>query len=119
MGEPRAITYKEVRSASEDDKGATETWRKIGEITGAGHVPLNADGNATISLTDVSDSKRERIAKMVNPVDEVVIDESKSELSKMSRAELEQEAQAVGLDGNDYTNKAELIAAINQKRGDK
>lgn len=64
MGEPRAITYKEVRKAADTDAGASETWAKIGEITGAGHVPASED--ATIDLTDVSDGKRERIDKLVS-----------------------------------------------------
>ena len=79
MGEPRAVTYKEVRSVAQDDLGATETWRKIGEITGAGHVPLNADGNAVIALTDVSDSKRERIDKILAGEEK---EEAKAETTK-------------------------------------
>lgn len=62
MGEPKAITYKEVARVTGGDRLATvELWHKIGDITGAGHVGLDIDGNASIDLTDVSDSKRERI----------------------------------------------------------
>jgi hypothetical protein len=63
MGEPRAITFKEVEKASMDEYTARETWRKIGDITGAGHVPPG--DYASIDLTDVSDSKRERIDKLL------------------------------------------------------
>ena len=120
MGEPKAVTFKEVKKvAGEGIHAATELWHKVGDIVGAGHVGLDPDGNASIDLTEVSDSKRERIDKILNPEPQdadVVIDESK-DLSKMSRADLEKEAKSVGLDGNAYTNKSELIEAINQKRG--
>ena len=53
MGEPRAITYKEVERAG----GNAETWAKIGKITGAGEVPRDGDGNASIDITSLSDSK--------------------------------------------------------------
>jgi hypothetical protein len=63
---PRAITYKEVRKANESDAGTTEMWRKIGEISGAGHVPLDVDGNASIDVTDLADSKIARIDKLIS-----------------------------------------------------
>ena len=75
MGEPKAITYKEVVKGREPGE-AGELWRKIGDITGAGHVP--GSDEAAIDLTDVSDSKRDRIDKLLNPEQEVVIDESKN-----------------------------------------
>lgn len=61
MGEPRAITYKEVQKAG----GNADTWRQICEITGAGHVPVNDDGNAAIDITGLSPSKIERIEKLL------------------------------------------------------
>jgi hypothetical protein len=64
MGEPRAITYKEVKKAAGNDQaGGLELWHKIGEITGAGHLP--GQDEATIDLTGVSDAKRERIDKLL------------------------------------------------------
>ena len=75
--EPRAITFKQV--------GDRATWEKIGEISGAGSVPLNTDGDASIDLTDVSESKRSRIEALLQKqaeadqmdAEEVTIDESK------------------------------------------
>lgn len=61
MGEPLAITYKEVRKHHEDAE-AGELWQRIGEITGAGHVPPS--DHAAIDLTDASDSVRARVAKL-------------------------------------------------------
>lgn len=65
MGEPRAITYKEVVRTMGTDAGAGEVWRQIGEAVGAGHVPLNADGDASIGLTGASDAKRAQVDKIV------------------------------------------------------
>jgi hypothetical protein len=65
MGEPRAITYKEVRKAHGTDAGAVDVWHRIGDMTGAGHVGLDPDGNASIDLTDSSDSVRERVDRML------------------------------------------------------
>ena len=77
MGEPKAITYKEVaKSAGEGIHAATELWHKVGDIAGAGHVGLDADGNGVIDLTEVSDSKRDRIDKMLSGTEEA--EESKS-----------------------------------------
>lgn len=64
MGEPRAITYKEVKKAV-GEEGSSEMWRKIGEIADAGHVPTGIDGDGSIDLTSVSDSKRDRIDKLL------------------------------------------------------
>lgn len=64
MSEPRAITYKEVKKAT-GDQGSTEVWRKIGEIAETGTVPTGIDGDGSIDLTDVSDSKRDRIDKLL------------------------------------------------------
>lgn len=66
MGEPRAITFKEVKkSAGEGIHAATELWHKVGDIAGAGHVGLDIDGNASIDLTGASDSVRERIDNLL------------------------------------------------------
>jgi hypothetical protein len=71
MGEPRAITYKEVKkSAGEGIHAATELWHKVGDIVGAGHVGLDPDGNASIDLTEASDSERARIDKLLAKEDE-------------------------------------------------
>ena len=81
MGEPKAITFKEVAKVAAGNHAATELWHKVGDIAGAGHVGLDPDGNASIDLTEVSDSKRERIEKLINPEakeDDAVIDESKA-----------------------------------------
>jgi hypothetical protein len=61
MGEPRAITFKEVEKAG----GNIDTWHKIGDITGAGHVPVNTYGEASIDLTEASDSVRGRVDKLL------------------------------------------------------
>ena len=58
MSEPKAITYKEA--------GSPENWRKICEITGAGIVPLDADGNASIDLTSLSEAKKAQIDRLLN-----------------------------------------------------
>jgi hypothetical protein len=63
MAEPKAITYREVAKAFDSGAGAAEAWRKIGEITGAGHVPAGDD--ATIDLTEVSEAKQSRIEKLL------------------------------------------------------
>ncbi len=76
----QAIEYKDVRKAAASDAEAGEIWRQIGDITGAGHIPVGPDGAASpIDISTVSDSKRERIEKLLNPVIEadVVIDEQK------------------------------------------
>jgi hypothetical protein len=82
---PAAITYAEVlKGHNKDGASAGEAWRKIGEITGAGHVPPHE--LATIQLTDASASVRERVSKLasVEPAKEeaveteVVIDETKA-----------------------------------------
>jgi hypothetical protein len=77
MGEPKAVTYKQVEKAT-GGTGSRELWDKIGAISGAGQVGLDPSGNASIDLTDASDSVRDRIDKLLNPEQEVVIDESKS-----------------------------------------
>jgi hypothetical protein len=63
--EPKAVTYKEVSKAYPE--GADETWRKIGDITGAGHVPLNADGDASIDTTGLADGKQKAIDALLKP----------------------------------------------------
>lgn len=64
MGEPRAITYKEVKNAT-GDEGSSEVWRKIGEIAKTGTVPTGIDGDGSIDLTDVPDAARARIDKLL------------------------------------------------------
>lgn len=54
-----AITYKQVEKAA--GAGAREVWAKIGEITGAGVPMLNADGDAAIATTGLSDAKLAQI----------------------------------------------------------
>lgn len=82
MGEPKAITYKEVERNAGEGVVVVELWHKIGDIAGAGHVGLDPDGNASIDLTEVSEAKRERIEKLIHPVEDVVIDESKKRGTK-------------------------------------
>ena len=66
MGEPRAVTYKKVKAvAGEGLHAATELWHKVGDIAGAGHVGLDPDGNASIDLTEASDSVRDRIDNLL------------------------------------------------------
>ena len=65
MGEPKAVTNTEVRKAASSDGEPGEMWKKIGDISGAGHVP--ASDEASIDLTEVSDAKREQIEKAMNP----------------------------------------------------
>lgn len=60
MGEPRAITYKQVKTAT-GNEGSLDVWDQIGRISGAGQVPTGIDDDGSIDLTDVSDSKRQRI----------------------------------------------------------
>ena len=76
MGEPRAITYKEVEKAV--GEGSRAVWEKVGEISGAGLVPLDASGNASIDLTEASESVRSRIDKLLVKEDEAVVIESKA-----------------------------------------
>jgi hypothetical protein len=66
---PRAITYAEVKKAG-GETGSLDRWQKIGEITGAGHVPLNADGEAAIDITGLAPSKVERIEKLLANAEE-------------------------------------------------
>jgi hypothetical protein len=63
MGEPKAITYKEVRKLADSDASAVVLWHKIGDIAGAGHVPGYEE--ATIDLTELAPSKVERIDKLM------------------------------------------------------
>jgi hypothetical protein len=79
MGEPAAITYKQVRRAVKDT-GANvyDVWAKIGQITGAGTPGLDADGDASIDLTDVSDAKRGQIDRLLAPPEAAESDESKA-----------------------------------------
>jgi hypothetical protein len=68
MGEPKAVTYKEVKKvAGEGLHAATTLWHKVGDIAGAGHVGIDADENASIDLTDVSEAKRAQIDAILNP----------------------------------------------------
>ena len=60
---PRAITFKQVESAVGD--GATRVWERIGEISGAGHIPRNNEGNASIDLTGVSEAKQAQIDRLL------------------------------------------------------
>jgi hypothetical protein len=62
---PAAITYAAVKRAYKEKGPAEEAWRKIGEVTGAGNVPPSED--ATIDLTGMSESVRERVAKISTP----------------------------------------------------
>ena len=67
MGEPAVITYKEVAKATDTYAGSVELWNKIGEITGAGHIPVSPEGNAApIDLTSVSDAKRAQIERLLS-----------------------------------------------------
>ncbi len=77
MGEQqRAITYNQVqKAAGNDNAGSQEMWRKIGDITGAGHVPLDADGNASIDLTETSDAKRAQIDRLLAKEEEQTAEE--------------------------------------------
>jgi hypothetical protein len=43
-------------------------WRKIGEITGAGHVPAGEE--SAIALTDVVPGKIDRIEKLLSGAEE-------------------------------------------------
>jgi hypothetical protein len=63
MGEPRSISYKDVKQAFGD--GAKDVWTKIGEVTGAGHVPINADGEAFIDLTGASEAKQSQVDNLL------------------------------------------------------
>ncbi|MCA1589177.1 MAG: hypothetical protein LC734_02060 [Acidobacteria bacterium] len=109
---PRSITYKQVEKAVEEGRRGT-VWRRIGEITGAGHIPLNSEGNASIDLTGVSDVKFAQVERLLEKNGEDDEDEESSDdLSKMTRPQLEAKAKSVGLDGDRYTNKTELITAI-------
>jgi len=66
MGEPRSITYNEVKkSVGEGPQSSTELWHKVGDIVGAGHVGLDSDGNASIDLTEVSEAKRTQIDNLL------------------------------------------------------
>jgi hypothetical protein len=65
MGEPRAITYKEVSKAFKTDAEAREAWSDIGTISGAGNVPPSE--LASIDITELSDDKRTRIDKLLVP----------------------------------------------------
>lgn len=63
MGEPKAITYKEVAKSA---ASPAEAWAEIGRVTGAGTIPLDADGNASIDLTDASDAVREKVDRITD-----------------------------------------------------
>lgn len=61
-----SVTYKQVQKAV-GDSAALETWRDIGRITGAGNVPLDADNDATIATTGLSDAKLAQIDSVLKP----------------------------------------------------
>ena len=66
-----SITYKQVeRAVGKFGGSALEVWGKIGRITGAGIPPRDADGDATIALTGVSDSKRAQIDALLEKAEE-------------------------------------------------
>lgn len=83
MGEPKAITYKQVQKAVGDTL-AGETWEKIGRLTGAGIVPRDYDGDASIDLTDVSAAKLEQIDRLIERKEE--------QAQKLEEKENEEEA---------------------------
>ena len=64
MAEPKAVTYKHVQKAI--GEGSMDAWRRIGEITGAGYVPLDADGDAVIDITELSEAKQSQIDALMN-----------------------------------------------------
>jgi hypothetical protein len=61
--EPRAVTYKEVVKSGAESPAAT--WKRIGEITGAGNVSIGPKGDATIDITGLSDAKRAQIDNLL------------------------------------------------------
>lgn len=64
--EPTAVTYADVvRAYPKDVGGAQNAWRKIGEITGAGHVPASDD--ASIDITGIAESKAKHIDAILKP----------------------------------------------------
>lgn len=68
MGEPRAITFQQLKKAG----GGTDEWRRIGYITGAGTVPLNSDGDASIDITNESPeilAEIDQMLKASNPTE--------------------------------------------------
>ncbi len=68
--EPKAITYKQVKTAT-GDEGSLRVWERIGEITGAGTVPTGIDGDGSVDLTEVSESKREQIDRLLEKQEEI------------------------------------------------
>lgn len=68
--EPKAITYKEVERAVGKDATPRETWEKIGMMVGAGRVPLNDDGDASIDLTGASDTEQKDINALLTKATE-------------------------------------------------
>jgi len=60
---PAAVTYKDVlKGHGNDGSGAGEAWRKIGEVTGAGH---SYPGElASIDLTNATQAVRDKVAKL-------------------------------------------------------
>lgn len=63
------VTYKEVEKAVGSDK-AMAAWREIGSLTGAGHIPLDVDGDSVIS--GVSPEHQTEIAKIMGKKDKKV-----------------------------------------------
>lgn len=60
-----SVTYKQVEKAA--GAGAKDAWVQIGKITGAGTVPLDQDGDATIATTGLSDAKLAQIEGLLKP----------------------------------------------------
>jgi hypothetical protein len=79
MGEPRAITYKEVKRAT-GGVGSTALWEKIGKITGAGTAPTGIDDDGSYDLTEASESVRNRVDELLKDAeaDRSETDESKA-----------------------------------------
>lgn len=105
------LTYEQVEKKVGKAK-APDAWRNIGRAGGFGDIAPNFDGG--LSLAGISEEAQQEIEGILAG-DEPETVES---LSKLSRTKLEARAKELGLDGNTYTDKSEIAAAIVAKQAE-
>lgn len=105
------VTFKKLKKTHGDR--AEEIFDQIAKIGGwgEGREYRNSDG---LDLAGLSEAKRAQIDKLLEIEPES--DEADLLVKNNDRKALDKMAKDLGLDGNSYTDKKELAAAIVQKQ---
>jgi hypothetical protein len=105
------VSYADVERMVGKAK-APEAWKQLCRAGGFGNIPENFDGG--ISFMGAPESMIQEAEGILagDGIDTV------DTLSKLTRSELQAKASELGLDGDAYTNKSELAAAIVAKQNE-